>query len=92
MPNRLGWLETLFADPITVFLFFYQYILQNFDNFNKYHQGEESLISRLHDLIQQLLKRIACKFLQIGFVANGDMFRDAWREPENQKSGSFDLR
>ena len=43
MPNHLGRLETLFADPITVFLFFYQYILQNFDNFNKYHQGRKTI-------------------------------------------------
>ena len=63
-----------------VFLFFYQYALQGFVNFNKYLQREEPLISRLHDQIQQFLNRIACKFLQIGFVANGDMFSDAWRE------------
>ena len=91
-PSCLEKLEALFADPMTeVFLFFYQYALQKFVNFNKCLQREEPLISRLHDQIQQFLKMIACKFLQIDFVANGDMFSDACREQENQNSGSFDL-
>ena len=76
---------------LEVFLFFYQYALQSFINFNKYLQKEEPLLSRLHDQIQQFLKRITCKFLQIDFVASVDMFSDIWREQENQKSGSFDL-
>ena len=82
----------LFSDFITeVFLFFYQYALQSFVSFKKYLQKEEPLLSRLHDQIQQLLKRISCKFLQIGFVGNEDMFSGEWRKQENQKSGSFDL-
>ena len=80
--NRLERLEALSEDLMTeVFLFFfYRYALQGFVNFNKYLQREEPLISRLHDQIQQFINRIACKFLQIGFVENGDMFSDAWRE------------
>ena len=65
--------------------------LLSFVNFNKYLQREEPLILRLHDRILQFLKRIARKFLQIDFVANGDMFSDAWREQENQKSRSFNI-
>ena len=91
-PNCLERLEALLADLMTeVFLFFYQYALQSFVNFNKYLQREEPLISRLPDQIQQFLKRIACKVIQIDFVANGGMFTDAWREQENQKSVGFDL-
>ena len=91
-PNCLEKPEVLFAGPITgAFLFFYQYTLQSSVNCNKYLQREESLLSRLHDQIQQFLKRIACKFLQIDFAANGDIFSDTWREQENQKSGSFEL-
>ena len=91
-PNCLERLEALFADLMTdVFLFFYQYALQSFVNFDKYLKREELLTSRLHDQIQQFLERIACKFIQIVFVANGDMFSDAWRKQENQKSASFDL-
>ena len=76
---------------LKVFLFFYQYALQSFVNFNKYLQREKPLLSRLHDQIQQFLKRIACKFLQTDFLASVDMFSDVWREQENQKSGSSDL-
>ena len=36
-------------------------------------------------------KKIAWKVFKIDFVANGDMFSDAWGEQENQKSSSFDL-
>ena len=78
-------------ERLEVFLFFYQYALQSFVNFNKYLQREKPLLSRLHDQIQQFLKRIACKFLQTDFVASVDMFSDVWREQENQKSGSSDL-
>ena len=60
-----------------VFLFFCQYTLQSFVNFNKYPQWEGPWLSGLHDRIQQFLKIFAFKFLQIGFVAGGDMFSDA---------------
>ena len=91
-PNHLERLEALFLDFITeVFLFSYQYALQSFLSFDKYLQREEPLLSRLHDQIQQLLKRIACKFLQIAFVGNEDMFGGGWRKQENKKSGSFGL-
>ena len=91
-PNHLERLEASVSDSITkVSLFFYQYALQSFVSFNKYLQREEPLLSRLHDQIQQLLKRIACRFLQIAFVGNEDMFGGGWRKQENKKSGSFGL-
>ena len=90
--NYLERLKALFADPMTeVFPFSYQYTFQSFVNFNKHFQREEPLLSRLQDQIQQFLKRIPFKFLRIVFVASRDMFSDAWREHENQKSGSFNL-
>ena len=58
------------------FSFFLPNALQSFVNFNKYLQKEERLISRLHDQIQQFIKRIACKFLQIDLVTNEDIFSD----------------
>ena len=52
-PNALERLEAFFADPMTeVFLFFYQYALRSYVNFNKYLHREEPLISKLHDQIQ----------------------------------------
>jgi len=59
-PNRLERLIEWFTDPMTeVYLYFYQYALQSFVNFNKYLQREDPLISKLHDEINRFLKRIA---------------------------------
>ena len=80
-PKRLEMLEAWFADPMTeIFLFFLPIVPSERRAVNIKIAWPDS----------KFFKRTACRFLQIDFVANVDMFSDDWREQENQKSGNFD--
>ena len=63
---RFRRLQQLFEDPMTeVHLSFYQAVLQQFVNVNKFIQLENPLIPVLHDVLHDFLKKLCCRFLNV---------------------------
>ena len=54
-----------------VHLSFYQAVLQQFVNINKFMQLENPLIPILHDVLHNFLRKLCCRFLNVRRVKEG---------------------
>ena len=64
--SRFRRLQEHFEDPMTeVHLYFYQAVLQQFVNINKFMQLENPLIPILHDVLHNFLRKLCCRFLNV---------------------------
>ena len=62
-----------YSKPITeVYLYFYQSVLQMFIRFNLYLQRHDPQIRTLHDKIDNFMRELACKFVEIDEVYEAD--------------------
>lgn len=59
-------LQKCFEDPMTeLHLLFYQAVLQQFVNVNKFMQIENPLVSIIYDVLHDFLKKLSCRFLDV---------------------------
>ena len=62
-----------YSKPMTdIYLYFYQSVLQMFITFSLYLQRHDPQIPTLHDKIDNFMRELACKFVEIDAVYEAD--------------------
>ena len=75
---------------LEAYLLFYQFSSKVFVKLNILLQKEDSLISRIHGHIQEFLKKLALKFLNLDVIdENDNPLQIDFEYTNNKKSGNF---